>query len=287
MQWLTLDRCYNFLLIKMNENITKKQIIELIFYHCKEKNDFVFDNNFVKTILIQNGSSTNPYDMTKVDDISKLPKSIVDHGYALVHIGNGRHKFIKKLNAIYHKFEKIKENEIIEWTYRPSILNDFSVSESGILSLINNHKILNDFLYQDIVSAPKLYNSERKRGLSFNYKIGDDIATFDNLQIEIDLTAEYNGYVTIFEGKNTNKYWLTNFNVFQLYNPFRYYYNLKEQNKLTIKKITACYLLRQKINDTSFVRLYNYTFNDPYDITSISLLKKREYRLTKRSFDND
>jgi hypothetical protein len=107
------------------------------------------------------------------------------------------------------------------------------------------------------------------------------------LQIEIDLTLEHEGYVTIFEGKNNNNQWLKNFNVYQLYNPFRYYYELQQKNKLKIKKLTACYLLRQKIDCNSIVRLYNYTFIDPLDMTSIKLLKNKEYRLNRKDFKSD
>lgn len=110
---------------------------------------------------------------------------------------------------------------------------------------------------------------------------------FENLQIEIDLTIEHNGYVTIFEGKNAinSNRWLDNFNIFQLYNAFRYYFEIKKTKKIDIKKITACYLIRQKRNKDSVVRLYNYTFENPVDITTIKLLKKREYILEKRDFD--
>jgi hypothetical protein len=183
-------------------------------------------------------------------------------------------------------FEPVKENEKIIWQYCPSILNDFSISESSILSLANNHRILHDFLYQDISSSPKMYNSERKRAINFDYKIGNQKLKFENLQIEIDLTVEYNRYVTVFEGKNCpqNK-WIDDFNVYQLYNPFRFYHDLNLENGLNIKKLTACYLLKQKFEDNIFVRLYNYTFEDYMDMASINLLKKNEYRLKKRTRD--
>jgi len=134
-----------------------------------------------------------------------------------------------------------------------------------------------------------MYNSERKRGLSFDYKIGTLKTEAKGLQIEIDLTAELNGYVTVFEGKNTknDKEWLKNFNVFQLYYPFRYYYELQKQEKLPIKKISACYLVRQKNKNGSIIRLYNYIFKDYLNITSIKLLKKKQYILNKRGFEND
>ncbi|MDR0485127.1 MAG: hypothetical protein LBH29_00190 [Elusimicrobiota bacterium] len=269
--------------------MSKKQIIETIFNICIKSGNFVFDNNLVKDIVKQQKSNTNPYDMTKIDDISKLPAEIVKKDYFIAHLGGGKHKFIKGIDKVYHTFEPIEKEEIIEWQYRPSILNDFSISESGILSLVNNHRIVHDFLYQDYVGiVPKMYNSERKRGISFEYFIDDEKLTFQNLQIEIDMTLEYDGYVTVFEGKNAppNK-WTATFNIYQLYNPFRYYYELKQDNKLDIQKLTACYLIRQKYQDTSTIRLYNYSFENPLDITSVKLLKKREYRLKRKGFENE
>ena len=267
--------------------VTKKQIISKLFKICKKRNNFTFNNELVKNVIKKVGSNTNPYDMTKLDHTSKFPDILLKEDYFIAHLGKGKHQFIKGINKIFHRFEEIEENEIIDWVYRPSILNDFSVSESSVLSLCFNHRIIHDFLYLDIVSNPKVYNSERKRGVSFEYKIDNINMSFENLQIEIDLTMEYKNVVTVFEGKNTKNSltWLENFNIYQLYNPFRYYYNLKKEKKLDIEKITASYLVRQKKEDGSFLRLYNYSFENPFDITSIKLIKKREYHLKRRDFN--
>jgi len=263
--------------------MTKKQVIER-----QHKGSLEFDNDVVKKVLREAGSSTNPYDMTKVDDLSKLPEKLVSEGHTVIHLGDRWHKFVKCLDKIYHAFEPVAASETQDWPYCPSILNDFSVSESSILSLANNHRVLHDFLYQDISASPKMYNSERKNSIAFDYYIGDEKISVDNLQIEIDLTIEYNGYVTVFEGKNTSPaLWLDNFNVYQLYNPFRYYHDLRQEARLAIKKLSACYLVKQKDEEYTRIRLYNYTFDNPLDMASIKLLKKREYRLKKRELENE
>ncbi|RZV39502.1 MAG: hypothetical protein EVJ48_04735 [Candidatus Acidulodesulfobacterium acidiphilum] len=269
----------------MNNKKSKKDIVAEIFNICKKKNNFIFDNDLIKKILKKYNLNTNPYDITKLDNTSKYPEILLKEDYFIAHIGQGKHCFIKGLNKVFHEFEPIKEDEVIKWPYRPSILNDFSISESSALSLCFNHRIIHDFLYQDIAANPKIYTSERKRGVSFNYFIGKNLKmNFENLQIEIDLTMENYGFVTIFEGKNTvdSINWIKNFNIFQLYNPYRYYHNLKLTNKLDIKKLTACYLLRLKTSNGSKVRLYNYVFEDPEDINSIMLIQKNEYVLEKR-----
>jgi hypothetical protein len=277
----------------MNDRITKKEIITEIFHICKRNNNLIFDNNLIKDILKRLNSNTNPSDMTKLDNTDKFPDILLKEDYFIAHIGDGIHQFVKGINKVFHEFEKIEEDEIIKWPYRPSILNDFSESESSVLSLCFNHRIIHDFLYQDIVSNPKIYNSERKKGISFKYRIGDVEMSFENLQIEIDLTSENYGFVTVFEGKNTKNStknsdsWIKNFNIFQLYNPFRYYYELQQNNKIKIKKLTACYLVRQKNDGNSIIRLFNYIFEDPFDITSIKLVKKNEYILERRQLNDD
>jgi hypothetical protein len=274
----------------MKNKITKKEIITEIFNICKSKNNFEFDNNLIKEVLVKKGSKTNPYDMTKLDSTEKFPEILINENYFIVHLGDGRHKFVKGIKKVFHKFEEIEENEKMSYPYRPSLLNDFSNSESSILSLCFNHRIIHDFLYLDIVSNPKIYNSERKNRIYFEYFIDDLELKYENLQIEIDLTCELNGKVTVFEGKssqNINDKWLEDFNVFQLYNPFRYYYELQKDKKIDVKKITACYLIRKKTDEGSIIRLYNYIFEDPLNICSLKLLKKREYILKKRVFKDD
>ena len=49
--------------------MSKKQIIEKLFKICVERNNFVFNNDLVKAAVKKLGSSANPYDMTKIDDI--------------------------------------------------------------------------------------------------------------------------------------------------------------------------------------------------------------------------
>ncbi len=120
-----------------------------------------------------------------------------------------------------------------------------------------------------------MYGARRTK-TTLNYSIGKEKITASNLQMEIDLTTENNGIVTVFEGKNN---FLENFAVYQLYFPFLYYYNLKKENKL---EINCCYLLRKRDDEKSVIKIYKYTFEDPVDMTSIKLIKNARYNLIKR-----
>ena len=100
------------------------------------------------------------------------------------------------------------------------------------------------------------------------------------MQIQVDLTIEKDGCVTVFEAKNTS----TNddrFNIYQLYYPFKYYYDKNQSLKHKISKIECCYVLyNKKKNDIS---LYLYTFDTHDDISSIRLLKSKKYRLIRNN----
>lgn len=257
---------------------TKQDVITEIFTICKKKRSYIFDNALVKQIC-KKYNFGNPFDATKLDDTSKFPQILLDDDYFILHLGNGRHKFVKGIKNGFHNFEKIDENNIYNWKYRKSILNEFDTSESNILSVASNQRIIHDFLYEDIVASPKVYNSRRTK-MSLNYYVGNDKVNTENLQMEIDLTLELNGIITVIEGKNG---FPENFAIYQLYHPFKYYSILKKENKLDVKQISCCYILRKRENDNSVLRLYNYVFEDENNMASIRLLKSAQYNLIKRA----
>ncbi len=256
---------------------TKQEVISRLFEFCRQQNNYYFDNQLVKKISNEVGFG-NPFDVTKVDNSSLLPENVREADYFIVHIGGGNHQFVKGVKFGYHQFEPIEEGEVFEWKYRQSLLNEFDTSESNILSVASNQRIIHDFLYDDIVASPKVYNARRTK-TSFEYKAGETLIQCKNLQMEIDLTLEFQGMVTVVEGKNG---FPNDFAVYQLFHPYKYYNILKEKNDLTIDKITCCYVLRIRQKDASVLRLYNYTFEDIYQIESIQLLKKSQYILVKR-----
>lgn len=97
--------------------------------------------------------------------------------------------------------------------------------------------------------------------------------------MEIDLTMELQGVVTVFEAKNG---FPKDFAVYQIYHPFKYYAKLKRQKRLQLESITCCYVLREREKGDSTLRLYDYTFDDEDDMTSIRLLKGAQYNLVRR-----
>ena len=256
--------------------INKKHAVLLDLYkHCEVRNDFVFHNDLVKEISKKHGFG-NPFDATKLDSSDKLPQFFKDNDICLLHLGGGNHKFIKGIDNLYHTFEALQTS--VQWNYKKSLLNEYNDSESNILSVANNQRILHDFLFgKDLEfenlpthKRPKTYFPHRtKTTLQYHFK-GEKI-TAQNQQIEIDLTLEFNGTIGIFEAKNGTP---KDFNIYQIYHPFLYYYN----SNLDFKEIVCVYLLR---NENS-LKLFAYTFKEPLQLDSIAFLKSKEYILIRK-----
>ena len=263
----------------------KSQVIEQLFQICKQRKDFVFHNDIVKDVCKEVGFG-NPFDATKLDSKEKLPDILLKNDYAIIHVGNGYHKFIKGIDKVYHNFEPIQI--IIEWEYNKSLLNQYNTSESNILSVANNQRILHHFLFGkdtelddiDILKRPKTYFPHRTK-TTFEYFFGKSTKMeLKNIQIEVDLTIEFMGDIGVFEGKNGTP---DNFSIYQIYHPFLYYYNANKQSELKgkIKNIYSVYVVREKGKENDIIKLWAYTFENPLDITSIKFLKSASYKLIK------
>ncbi|MDR0754896.1 MAG: hypothetical protein LBF04_05865, partial [Prevotellaceae bacterium] len=270
------------------ENINKKeskkdQVIEKLFNICRKKNDFVFHNDIVKDICREIGFG-NPFDVTKLDNKTKLPNILIENDYAIIHIGNGKHEFIKGINKVFHNFEPVQKD--INWKYKKSILNQYNSSESNILSVANNQRILHNFLFGkdtefddiDILKRPKTYFPHRTK-TSFEYCFGKDIKLeLKNIQIEVDLTIEFKGIIGVFESKNGKP---DSFSIYQIYHPFLYYYNANKNTELKgkIENIFCVYVVREKGKENDTIKLWAYTFENPLDITTIKFIKSAAYKL--------
>jgi len=264
--------------------MSKKSDVLLELYNiCKQRNDFIFDNNLVKDVSQAIGFG-NPFDATKIDNKSKLPQYFLENDIAIIHLGNGKHKFIKGVDLVYHTFEPLQEK--IEWKYKKSLLNEYNSSESNILSVANNQRILHQFLFGkdtefddiDISQRPKTYFPHRTK-TNFDYYFGKDLQVhLERIQIEIDLTIEMNGIIGVFEGKNGSP---DNFAIYQIYHPFLYYYNANQFSGIQgkIKNIYGIYVVKTVENKSTFINLWKYTFDNPYDITSIKFIKSSSYQL--------
>lgn len=267
-----------------NQQLSKKQqVLERLFLQCEQEGSYEFSNSDVKRVA-DAVEFRNPFDATKVDSREILPQSIFQKGYCIAHLGEGKHRFIPELQNWYHDFETILPEEVIEWRYRKSLLNDIDRGEASALSLAFNQHILHDFIYEDVVASPKIYVPGRSR-TTIEYTVGSTHVKAENQQLEMDMVLEYQGTVTVIEAKNKAFSSFTNFAVYQLFYPIKYYLNRAKDRNISISHINACYVLRQASSRASGVikvRLYLYEFADPDRLDSIRLVRKAEYRLKQR-----
>ncbi len=264
-----------------SQKLSKKEIIQILFNNCKDKGDFIFHNNDIKQI--SQGTFSNQFDVTKLDSSHKLPKVLQDNNYALIHLGGGYHQFVYGIHNLYHTLEAVEKK--IDWPYQKSLLNNYNTSESNLLSVANNQKILHDFVFGkncdvnhvDVKKRPKTYFPHRTK-YKMSYMIGNQpVETTKSLQMEIDLTIEYQGVVAVFEAKNGKP---TDFSIYQLFNPCYYYHQAKKDDRINgmLKQIYGVYVNREN-KDSNIINLWCYRFKNPEDMASIEFIKSASYNL--------
>ena len=257
-----------------NQPLSRKQtIITELYALCKNRGNLVFDNTEVRTVCNRLGFS-NQFDATKLDNSAALPQELVDDDAFVVHLGRGRHQFVFGIAVGYHEFEGIPEERRYQWPYRRSILNNINTSESNILSVGYNQRVIHDFLYDDIGAAPMIYFSNLAH-IPLDCWIGSDEINATGVRVKLDFAAERLGTITVFAASNGEP---PDFNVFQLFNPYRYYLKLGADRDIQTDTINGCYLLQHE----NRLRLYLYTFVDAHDPGSIQLLRNAEYTLVQR-----
>lgn len=244
-----------------------------LFEHCQKSGQWEFNNETVKKIGQKLGFG-NPFDATKIDSKYQLPEALRSRGYCVAHLGKGKHKFIQAINQWYHEFEDIEEDEKWRWRYRSSLLNDLESGEASALSLAYNQRLLHDFLYEDITATPRIYLPGRTR-INMEYFVAGVKLSTEDQQLEIDLTLEYQGRITVIEAKNR---FLRDFAVYQIFHPVKYYIVKTKDLDRSDVRLDACYILRQKQR----VRIYLYEFEDSDRVDSIRLVRKAEYELVRR-----
>lgn len=260
----------------------KKELLEHMFRECERKGNMRFTNEEVKLASKDYGFA-NHNDLTHIDSPDKLPENLQKENYFPVRLGKGKYEFVQGIKFGYHEFEDIED--IVPWRYKKNILDEINSSESNLLSVIVNQRIIHDFLYEDIRQNPNVYGSHRTQH-TFMYYLGDKKMSCSSLQIEIDTTLENSGRVTVIEAKNKFR---KQFAIYQLYHPFRIYYDLYKQGDIMISddrhqfEIETCYIVRDvNENGISIIRCYLYVFEDPDNISSIKLKRATQYELVSR-----
>ena len=112
-----------------------------------------------------------------------------------------------------------------------------------------------------------------------SYRVGSVQLQLTSQQMEVDLTLEHDRIVTVVEAKNSL---LSDFAIYQIFHPFKYYSQKLRDRGSPAKEVNACYVLRSEQTGLICVRMYLYRFLDEDRIDSIQLVRKAEYRLVRR-----
>lgn len=214
--------------------------------------------------------------MTKFDSRKDLPKIFKDHGLAILPISRGSYK-IGKFN-VFHDFEDYETHKRTDQIYEvpfPSYIETISPdaisSESTAIACADLCSIINDFTGEE-----QLYNtiSGRMGSGDFEFNINGSKRVFNfevkGSQIEIDAGFEgYNG-IYLIEAKNVLS---KDFIVRQVYYPYRTWLN-RNLNK-NIKNIYLTY-------SNGIFYLREYVFSNPYDPSSIKLVKSQRYSIINK-----
>lgn len=210
-----------------------------------------------------------PRIMAKFDHAINLPQIFAENKLAILPITRGDY-VIAHFDA-YHKFEADTAPIIRASlpTYIQSLDCSNVTSETVALNCAVAAGIVAEFLEdEDILSTV----SGRMGSGSFEFDIANSIndipyrVEVNNSQIEIDAAYEGIKSLALFEAKRELS---GDFLVRQLYYPYRVW-----QNRLT-KPVRSLFL----VYSNGIYRLYEYTFQDPNNYSSLALVQQKNYSI--------
>jgi hypothetical protein len=246
--------------------VSKKQDVSEELFRLSQPQGFRFHNRLVKQVSQDIGFG-NHFDVTKIDSAAKLPSSIREQGYYVIHLGGGWHQFVRGVALVFHEFESPAES--VDWAYQKIVVNHLSSrSEGTLLSFAFNKGIFQDFLgTTETLQA----NTIGRTNATFEFRIGNQSVSVNNLQLEIDYLVYTPSFVAPVEAKTrTGKAKLpVDFNVHQVYNSYRY---LKNQGVANVRPL---YCLSRQTATQRVFRLYEYRFNDHMRPDSLVLIDAR------------
>jgi len=205
--------------------------------------------------------------MAKFDHTINLPKVFAENKLAILPITRGDY-VISNFDA-YHKFEA--DNAPVTKVSLPSHIQSLDYnhvpSEAIALNCAFAAGIIAEFLEDDDLISTV---SGRMGSGSFSFNIANTLLgvpcniDVNNSQIEIDAAYEGIKSLALFEAKRDLS---EDFLVRQLYYPFRIW-----QDRIT-KPVRPLFL----VYSNGIYRLYEYTFQDPNNYSSLLLVKQKNY----------
>jgi hypothetical protein len=154
------------------------------------------------------------------------------------------------------------------------------VFRSGETSVINNLKFSGIFETSEYLNEPIIYTNPLygRHRCSFTMKLNDKIINIEGVQYEVDSSFESKNKIMIIECKKTENE-LTNFNIRQLYYPYRVIYDANKG-----KKEIICMFIH---NIKDIIHIWKYKFTDYLKMDSIECISYNKYKLKNIQIKQD
>lgn len=269
----------------------KAQILTEIWTKVKlSPEPFEFDNEVVTRACV--GRYRNPHTLTKLDRLGEVPKSMSDDNVFIVHLGEGRHRFVRGLDAGFHTFEDPK-NPPEEYPYTPTLLDELGGGEADMLSRVFNHGVLQLFLYGDDTESTRIRLPGRtsdSEDNSFSYEVGEQKIDVLQLQVEMDFIVQHGNDVVFAEAKAGPL--RKDFAVAQLFMPFLKLQKLRDRlgSPFTIRPVFISqywkdyYAANIPKKKYEHIRFHEYQFEEPTKMDSLKIAEDRPKLPAVREF---
>ena len=196
------------------------------------------------------------------------PKFFKENKLCCLSIANGT--YLLTTANIYQNLNYTSD-EIMEVKVPPSsVLSTSRKSEADLLNKIRHSGILER---KEILGEEILFDFITGRNRhTFSTFLNDEKIEIKNPQFESDALYETKNKILLIEAKSGNKKY-TNFNIRQLYFPFRYFYD-----KMNIKKeIINLFVTYDK--KSSIIHVFKYIWEKPMDFLGLKCKGHYQYKL--------
>lgn len=252
--------------IETNNNTIWEHILNTINYKG-------IDEKIITSKDIKNARDTwkgkksqfEPRLLCKHDTYDTLPYIFKIYNICIISIKNGEYLLTK--THIYYDLEYKNDSAIIEiHRNMKSLILNIGQSES---SYLDNLRYSGLFESKEYLNEPILFGSllNGRHRCNFSMKLGDKNIDVKGSQYETDGCYESENKIIVIECK-TNK--LNNFNIRQLYYPYRTIYNYVKDKKEIITLFITTY--------EDIIYIWKIIFTNLLDLTSIKCISYNRYK---------
>ena len=256
-----------------NNNMLKPY--DTYWAHIIQRNDIDLNKNLVyitaKQIKDCRASWTldnyqfEPRLLTKMDNSDLRPKIFKDNNTFIISVKNGEYALIKE--NIYIKLTKFPDiSPIIIENKCNSLLLCIGESETSLLDKLYYNNIFNKIIGEKIIYGPLLGGRHR---CHFKTIVGNISLEISGSQYETDACYETENYICIVEAKSIE---CSDFNIRQLYYPFREVYKVVGDKK----KIISLFVYKDK---EDIIHIYKYKWNNYEIMLDIENIDYYKYKL--------